>query len=121
MRGDPSNINLPSHDDFRKNGRFYKLNMKKNSYKLPDELYRFVFPDFSDHMFQTEKRPKKQTITKIFEYCLSLKKEVCKEERLLKKKLLHEYEIKQLEEKIKEYFVNYYENKYKNCKCNKQK
>lgn len=122
MTGDTA-INLPSIEDFRKFGRFYKISMKKNSKSniLPTELYRYIFPDFADHLFKTKSAPKKQTIEKIYNYCLSLKKEVMKEERLFIKKLLHEHEIKQLEEKIKEYFVNYYENKYKNCKCIKQK
>lgn len=112
-------FNLPSIEDFRKNGKFYRLNLKKN-YILPPELYRYIFPDFARHMFQTQDAPKKQTIIKMYNYCLSLKKEVSKEERMLKKKLVQEYEMKQLEEKIKEYYVNYYENKYKNCTCNKK-
>lgn len=121
MRGEPSNFNLPGIEDFRKHGKFYKINMKKHFNHLPPELYRFVYPDYADHMFHTKKGPTKQTIKKIHDYCLSLKKEVAKEERLLKKKLLHDYEMKQMEEKIKEYFVNYYENKYKHCKCTVQK
>lgn len=115
-----ANINLPSIEEFRKHGRFYKIPLKKNSELLPPELYRFVFPDFAEHLFKTKSAPKKQTISKIFYYCLSLKKEVIKEERLLTKKLIHDNEMKQMEEKIKEFYVNYYENKYKHCKCIKQ-
>jgi|YelNatPaOPRAMG01_1025707.scaffolds.fasta_scaffold48778_2 CRISPR/Cas system CSM-associated protein Csm4 (group 5 of RAMP superfamily) len=118
MRNESNQFNLPSIEDFRKHGRFYRIPLNKKTEKLPSELYRFVFPDYKDHFFDVKEGPKKKTIQMVFSYCLSLKKEVIKEERLFQQKLLHENEIKHLEEKIKEYFTNYYENKYKNCKCN---
>ena len=68
------NFNLPSIEDFRKHGKFYRIYMKKNMSQLPPELYRYIFPDFARHMFQTQDAPKKQTITKLFNFCVSLKK-----------------------------------------------
>jgi hypothetical protein len=117
MRTEPTKFNLPSIEDFRKYGRFYKIAINKKTEKLPQELYRFVFPDYKEHFFDKKDAPKKKTVQMVLNYCLSLKKEITKEERLFKQKLTHDNEIKQLEEKIKEYFVNFYENKYKNCKC----
>lgn len=120
MRSELNDFNLPSVEDFRKEGRFYKISMKRSDFKLSSELYRYVFPDFAEYMFRTKDPPKKQTVNLLFNYCLSLKKQAVKEERLFMKKLLKDFDTKQLEEKIKEFYVNYYENKYKNCKCIKK-
>lgn len=121
MRGEPSIINLPSIEEFRKNGKFYKIPIKKTTLKLPDELYRYIFPDYAEHMFHTKKGPNKSTVSKLLNYCISLKKEVMKEERLFQKKLIQDNEIReltqQLEKKINEYWSNFYSTKYKNCKC----
>ena len=43
-----------------------------------------------------------------------------KEEKIQRQKAAKELEIKQLEEKIREYFDSYYKNLYKNCTCNKR-
>ena len=121
MHGEASIINLPPIEEFRKNGKFYKIPIKKKSLRLPEELYRFIFPDFAEHMFQTKKGPNKSTINKLINYCISLKKEVLKEERLFHKKLIQDNEIReitqQLEKKINDYWSNFYATKYKNCKC----
>lgn len=109
---------MPNIEEFRKGGRFYKLRFKKTDKSLPLELYRFVFPDYSEHIFNAKNRPKQKTINLIREYCISLKKEVLKEEKLTLQKTLKELETKHLEEKIRDYFDNYYKNYYKNASKN---
>lgn len=117
MRCELNNFNLPTIEDFRKNGKFYKVKLKKSEFNLNCEVYRCCFPDYAEYMFRTKDPPNKKTNKLIFNYCVSLKKQAMKEERLFQKKLIHDYDMKQWEEKIKEFWVNYYENKYKNCKC----
>lgn len=56
----------------------------------------------------------------IKDYCISTKKTAQKEENIQKKKLQKELEIRQLEDKIKEYFDSYYKNLYRNCTCIKK-
>lgn len=107
-------FNLPNVEDFRKNGKFYKLQLKKSDNSLPNDLYRFVFPDYSQHVFNKKIRPSKKTISVIKSYCISLKKDVAKEEKLQIQKMLKDAETKHLEEKIREYFDNYYKNLYCN-------
>lgn len=109
---------MPNIEDFKKGGRFYKLRFKKTDKNLPFELYRFVFPDYSDHIFNSKTKPKQKTINLIREYCISLKKEVIKEEKHLLQKTMKEIETKHLEEKIRDYFDNYYKNFYKNAAKN---
>ena len=106
-------FNMPKIEDFRKGGRFYKIKIKKTTNELPQEIYRFVFPDYNDHIFNPKIRPKKKTIEIIKNYCVSLQREVVKEERVFIQKVLKDLEVKQLEDKIREYFDNYYKNLYK--------
>lgn len=114
-----STYNLPSKSDFKKGGIFYhvKLDIKK---PLPTEMMKFIFPDYIDMLFKQKPKPSKKTMDIIKDYCISTKKSAMKEEKIQRQKAAKELEVKQLEEKIREYFDSYYKNLYKNCTCNKR-
>lgn len=112
-------FNLPSIEDFKKGGIFNKLRFN-NEKKLPIELMKYVFSDYVDILFKQKRAPTKKTITLIREYCISMKKQALKEEKEQRCKTQKDIEIKQLEEKIKEFFDNYYKNLYKHCTCTRK-
>lgn len=110
---------LPDKKDFKSGGLFQhtKLDSKK---PLPIELMTFIFPDYTQILFKEKPPPNKKTMKNTISYCVSIQKEAKKEERLMKSKAKKEFEVKQLEEKIKDYFDNYYKNLYKHCTCLKE-
>lgn len=114
-----SGFNLPTKEEFKKGGQFYKLKVERKSI-FPTELMKFIFPDYLDMLFKQKPKPSKKTMEVIKDYCISTKKQALKEERLLKQKQQKDIETRQLEEKIKDYFDNYYKNLYKHCTCNKR-
>lgn len=112
-------FNLPSVEDFKKGGIFFQIKLDKSK-PLPTEIMKFIFPDYVDIMFKQKPKPSKKTMDMIKDYCISTKKTAQKEENIQKKKLQKELEIRQLEDKIKEYFDSYYKNLYRNCTCIKK-
>lgn len=113
----PSTYNLPSKSDFKKGGIFYNLKLDKKRTILPTELMKFIFSDYIEILFKQKPKPSKKTMEMIIEYCISTKKAAMKEEHEMRKKQQKEFETKQLEEKIRDYFDSYYRNLYKNCTC----
>lgn len=113
----PSTYNLPSKNDFKKGGLFYNLKLDKKTKILPTELMKYIFSDYIDILFKQKPKPSKKTMEMIIEYCISTKKTALKEENELRKKIQKDFETKQLEEKIREYFDSYYKNLYRNCTC----
>jgi hypothetical protein len=111
-----SNFNLPNKSDFQKGGQFHNLNFEKNKI-MPVQLMKFIFPDYLDILFKHKPKPSKKTMEIIKEYCITTKKAAIKEEKEKKQKIIKDIEIRQLEEKIKEFYDNYYKNLYKNCTC----
>jgi len=106
---------LPEKKDFAPGGQFYKV--KLTSKDLPPEILQFVLPDYTEMLFKQKPFPNKKTLEMIRNICISTKKTAEKEERLLKSRQKKEIETKQLEDKIRDYFDNYYKNLYKSCKC----
>lgn len=107
---------LPEKNDFKYGGQFQNIKLKYGK-PLPMELMSFVFPDFTKILFKETTPPSKKTLKMVSQYCISTQKTAKKEDRLLKSKQKKEFELKQLEEKIRDYFENYYKNLYKNCSC----
>lgn len=112
-----TSFNLPSKNDFKKGGIFYNIKLDKKKQILPTELMKFIFSDYIDMLFKQKPKPSKKTMDMIIEYCISTKKAAIKEENEMKKRQQKEFETKQLEEKIRDYFDSYYKNLYKNCTC----
>jgi hypothetical protein len=107
---------LPDKSHFKKNGIFAKSNIKPNK-PLPIELLSFIFPDYTQVMFKQKPPPSKKTLKIVEEYCISTKISAKKEERQQAQIEKRVRELRDMEEKIKEYFSNYYKNMYKDCKC----
>jgi hypothetical protein len=106
---------LPDKKDFIAGGKFSHLQIKRNN--LPVELMSFIFPDYTEILFKQKPAPNKKTMKIVYEYCISLKKSVLKDQKEQKKREKKEMEVKILEENIRLYFDNYYKNLYKDCNC----
>lgn len=109
---------LPEKNEFQSGGQFQNVKLKLGK-PLPVELMSFIFPDFTKILFKETPPPTKKTLKMVTNYCISTQKAAKKEERALKLKLKKDFEVKQLEEKIRDYFENYYKNLYKHCICKK--
>lgn len=105
---------LPEKKDFLPGGQFYKVKIGRD---IPSEILQYILPDFTEILFKQKPYPSKKTLSMLRNACISTKKAAEKEERLQKQRQKKEFETKQLEEKIREYFDNYYKNLYKHCKC----
>lgn len=114
-----SRYNLPTKNDFKKGGIFYHVKIDRKKL-LPTEMMQFIFSDYVDILFKSKPSPSRKTMDLIKDYCISTKKAAMKEENENRKKILKDIEIKQLEDKIREYFDTYYKNLYKNCTCVKR-
>lgn len=115
-----SRYNLPTKNDFKKGGLFYHVKIDRKKI-LPTEMMQFIFSDYIDILFKNKPSPSRKTMDLIKDYCISTKKAAMKEDNEHRKKILKDIEIKQLEEKIRDYFDTYYKNLYKNCTCVKSK
>lgn len=115
-----SNYNLPEKHHFKKGGIFYKSKLQINR-PLPFEMMSYIFPDYTEILFKQKPSINKKTLQKVKEYCIATKKLALKEERQQIEADRKQNETKDLEEKIRIYFNNYYQNLYKACTCiNKQ-
>lgn len=107
---------LPDIADFKKGGIFSSSKVKKNT-NLPPEIMSFVFPDYTEILFKQKPGPGQRILSNLNEYCISIKKIAQKEDRQQRIQAQKEFETRQLEEKIKDYFDNFYKSKYKHCTC----
>lgn len=105
---------LPEKKDFLPGGQFYKIKIGKD---IPPDLLQYILPDYTEILFKQKPSPSKKTMSMIRNVCISAQKAAGKEERLQKQKQKKDFETKQLEEKIRDYFDSYYKNLYKQCKC----
>ena len=124
-------INLPEINDFKSGGKFYKIKNLSAAKCLPDEIIQFIYPDeYKKSIFNPELRRqfKSKKYDRLKHYCLNLKKSAMviekdiflKQKKELEKRQMEEYFTKHLEEKIKEYYNNYYKTLYDErikCKC----
>jgi hypothetical protein len=111
------NLRLPEKIHFQKGGIFHKCRIQYSK-PLPLELLTYIFPDYSEIIFKQKAPIKEKTLRKVREYCLATKKLALKEEQQQREIEKKQIETRELEEKIRIYFNNYYQNLYKNCTCN---
>lgn len=109
-------FNLPDKSQFKKGGLFNKCKLHYNK-PLPFDLMTYIFPDYSEIIFKQKPSINKKTLRKLTDYCIATKKLALKEEREKRESDRKLIETRELEEKIRVYFNNYYQNLYKNCKC----
>lgn len=112
-----SNYNLPDKNHFKKGGLFYKVKLRYNSKSLPLELMTYIFPDYNGIIFKQKPAITKKTLRKVMDYCIATQKLAVKEDRQKNEADRKMIETKELEDKIRIYFSNYYQNLYKNCTC----
>lgn len=110
------NFNLPEKIHFKKGGLFHKCKLHFNR-PLPLELMTYIFPDYTEIIFKQKPPINKKTLRKVTDYCIATKKLALKEERQKLEADRKQSETKELEEKIRLFFNNYYQNMYKNCTC----